>query len=97
MNYSIAPVNSGVDLHQPKYVPITQPRSNSMFQHYDKAPVAFKYQSQTKIPDSSPIKPKFNLSLAQLSQKKQKSNLVLKATNNSRYLETLNNLKKNPH
>ena len=70
MNYSIAPVNSGVDLHQPKYEPIVQARSNSMFQHYDKEPVGIKYQSQVKIPVPSPVKPKFNLSLAQLSQKK---------------------------
>ena len=49
MNYSIAPVNSGVDLHQPKYEPIVQARSKSMLQQYSTDPMAAKFSSQPKF------------------------------------------------
>ena len=67
MNYSIAPVNSGVDLHQPKYEPVVQARSKSMLQQYSTDPLAAKFSSQPKFQNANPINSKFNLSLAQQS------------------------------
>lgn len=98
MNYSIAPISSAVDLHQPKYEPVVQSRSKSMLQQYSNESAAAKFLSQPNFANASSMKgTKFNLSLAQLSQQKQKSNLVLKASSNAKFKEALSNLKKNSH